>query len=1217
MSKAHKNAYNQMLELSDDDLICMIKAEKKRVGIYGNFIQGYNDFLDNGIKDIIVNAFIIEQEFPPNKDGSQPDIEKFWFKIDIKDVRVIPPKIVDYNKSTKIPLYPVQARLQNLTYAGQIYIDAVINIKAYIMDGSVKTRQHTINNFPLAQIPIMLMCKYCNLYNKTREELINLSEDPNMHGGAFIINGVEWAVATIENTTFNIPRIFKQKNYKTESVRADLISKLGDGYENSSALKVIRHTDGQIVCHITSVLATDYIIPFYMIFRAFGASNDKEIRDYITYDDVAGGDTTITLDKLINQAFNAKYKKFTNAKNVRDPVEVINLLSEEFFPTSNVWSDAQVKQNTIKAIHNKTYKILDEKCIPHIGKTEHARSRKMQYLGSIIRKLLLVDMGVIESTDRDTYAFKRLHGPGPSIAKAFKQHYNMSVVKKIKSHFVIQLHKYNIETIAVGDIFENAVNSADFEKSIAKAISSGTDSEVKMGSTSITNRLRTKQLAPQNHLHLLSIISNIESTSASAVQSGSERSEEMRSYHSSSIGYLCPVQTPVGGKNVGIVKQPAYSTYITLSSPGHLLENRILEDSDVIPYADIKPIDIPKYYPLTTIYVNGRPVGYTQDTLKFVERYRNMRRRQEIDVFITIYWNMNTNEVEFWTDYGRVVRPILKVYNNADDITYKKNKKGDIVASAEFYQYLKYTKQDAYDLHYGKITMMDLLERGILEYISAEEQKNCLIAQSIDQLMADQDPESPPIKYTHCEVPQGLIGVPILTSPFGNYNYLTKLILQGSQSRQTNGYIFNYPYRVDKSMYLQHYNEIPLVRTIAYDHTPPNGINIVIAILVSNGYNQEDSLVANKGAIDRGLFECSSYSYSKVDLARGDKARKPDPTTTMDMKAHANYDKLTEYGYPAAGTLINKGDVIIGKITPIQKKSDYKDKYSWVDNSVIYNEDEPVIIENVITDRDGNDQYFIKVQMRSVRPVITGDKFSSRSGQKGVIGLVDRESSMPFTANGVVPDLLFNCHGMITRKTMSMIMEIVVSKYCAITGTVMDGTIFKSIDMEGIQKELEKRHLNGDCTETLYNGITGEPMDARVFIGINFYQRLQKFPGDALQSIARGPSDARYRQPVRGKNSGKKIGEMEANVLYGNGCNRFIEEKMSKHSDGMIDYYCRNCSSRAITNHNYSLYDCPVCKDAVNLVGVRTSWTSKLMLQNMRAAGIGSQLQFEEPTYIE
>lgn len=1189
-------SYAANKELTDDDMINIIKAEVERRGIYGNYIDGYSEFLISGIKDVITKSFVIEKEFMPNKDGSQPDVEKFYFKVEITEVKVTPPATVDYNKSSKIPLYPTQARLNNLTYDGQIYIDAMITVKAYYLDSSVpKVRTHNMTNFPLARIPIMTHCKLCNLYGKTREELINLGEDPNTYGATFIINGIEWTVATIENTTFNAPRIYRQKNYQTEKVRADLISKLGDGYENSSAIKVILHTDGKIVCHLTSSLASDYIIPFYIIFRIFGATNDLDIYNYITLGDT--GNTAILLEKMLYNAMNAQYKKFLGAKNKRNIIDILDLLAEELFPSSLDKKD-ELKQNTLKAIYNKVYEKLDEKFLPHIGKTSAARGRKMQYLGILIRKVLLVDLGVLESTDRDTYVLKRLHGPGPSIVKAFKQHYNLSVVKKISTYIMSQMQKYGVETIAIGDIFENAVNNSDFNKAIGKAIASGTDSELNVGSTSITNRLRTKQVQSQNHLHVLSIISNIESTSASSVQSGSERSEEMRAFHSSSIGYLCPIQSP-SGKNVGIAKQPAITMCITLSSPGHLLESRLLEDKLVVPYSHIFPKDLYSYYPITTIYVNGRPVGYVQKTPELITTYKELRRTGDIDIFTTIYWNTNSNELEFWSDYGRVIRPLLRVFYDKD------------------VGYIKYTKQDAYDLATHKIGIMDLARRGVLEYISAEEQRNCLIAQSIHHLLMKQDPTVPPIRYTHCEIPQALLGIPILTSPFGNYNYQTKLILQGSQARQTNGYKFNYPNCIEKSLHMQHYNEIPIVRTLAYDYTPPNGINIVVAFLISNGYNQEDSLVVNKGAVDRGMFECSTFTYAKTELSRGDSARKPDPATTMDMKAHANYDKLNEYGYPVPGTLIQKNDVIIGKVSPIPKTSAHRSKYEWVDKSIIHNDNEEYFIVRVIMDRDGNDQYFIKVQMRTVRSVLVGDKFSSREGQKGVVGLIDREVNMPFTESGIVPDILFDPQGLITRKTMSQMLEGVVATWCARRGVITDGTTFKNIDIRAIQKRMQDAKLNPNCLERLYHGITGEPYDRAICVNLTFYQRLQKFPSETLQAMSRGPSDTRYKQPISGNRGGRRLGEMECNVIYSNGSCRFVEEKLSKHSDGIIDYYCKNCSSRAVANHNFGVYSCPICTDTLNLVGVRTSWTSKLMLQNLEGSGVNIDLEFDTNGYVE
>ena len=282
----------------------------------------------------------------------------------------------------------------------------------------------------------------------------------------------------------------------------------------------------------------------------------------------------------------------------------------------------------------------------------------------------------------------------------------------------------------------------------------------------------------------------------------------------------------------------------------------------------------------------------------------------------------------------------------------------------------------------------------------------------------------------------------------------------------------------------------------------------------------------------------------------------------------------------------------------------------------VYRENEPVIIEKIITDRDGNDQFFVKVKYRAFRPLTIGDKLSSREAQKSVIGLVMRDAYMPVTENGTKISLLMNSHSIITRKTMSQVIEMLVAKYCAMNGTIMDATIFKDIDIDEIRNKIEKEFkMDGNGTETLYNGKTGEPIGEAITVGICFYQRLQKFPIETIKATAKGPQDARVLQPISGKAGGGSIKEMEVNVLYAQGACRYIEEKHSKHSDGMIDYYCRNCSTRAVSNHHYGVYYCINCKDAINLTGVRTSWASKLMLQNMNGAGIHTELEFEPFTY--
>jgi DNA-directed RNA polymerase beta subunit len=283
---------------------------------------------------------------------------------------------------------------------------------------------------------------------------------------------------------------------------------------------------------------------------------------------------------------------------------------------------------------------------------------------------------------------------------------------------------------------------------------------------------------------------------------------------------------------------------------------------------------------------------------------------------------------------------------------------------------------------------------------------------------------------------------------------------------------------------------------------------------------------------------------------------------------------------------------------------------------MIYKDIEEGIIHNVIIDRNEDDERFCKLSVRKIRPPVIADKFSSRAGQKGVVGMVLRESDMPMSEDGIRPGLIINPHGLPSRMTLGQLYESQAGNYCAMKGTHIDGTIFRPVDIEALGNELEAMGMDRYGYHRLYSGITGEFIDCMIFMGPVFYQRLQKFAIDAVYSISKGPSDAISRQPLDGKavRGGIRLGEMERDVICAQGSAKFLQEKFFDHSDKFTEYIC-SCGKAAIVNIKKNIYKCKYCKDNANISAVPTSWSSKLFVQEMETMNIGIRRHQAPYTY--
>ena len=811
----------------------------------------------------------------------------------------------------------------------------------------------------------MVGSKLCNTYNKSRDTLLGLNEDPTDLGGYFNIKGNDWLIDNIESMTFNSSREFKNIGHKNELARGDIISKPGDNFENSSILITKLLNNDNIIFEITNNKFRDISIPFYVLFRAFGICSDKEIIEHITYSLDEGDPKIKKMLNILEKGFMSKYTPINDAYKITNQVEILELIGKHIneFYLSNLTTANKNNDNTRKYNINKVLQILDKDILPHIGLTSEDRYKKVRFLGYLIHRLLLVYMDIIPSTDRDSYKNKRINPAGVSYAKVFKTNFNFAIVQQLRRQFTKDLKSTSFSNLNLKHSFETAIYGHEFERALIQAIITG-DKTININRKAVQNRLSSQQLHRKNQINVISALRNINTTNTSSAKQSS-RANEMRRFHSSMIGYVCCVQSADTGEKVGMQKQMAISSKICLGSSSEILKKIILEDTELI-YLDNRLSNLEIYNKqLTKIFINGDWIGCCSNYSTFMLKYKNKRRKNEIHYLTTIAFDVLTNELYFWVDIGRIVRPLIIVYNNEEEF-YKSNKK------VTFQQYIKLTKQHIINLNAGIINYETLLDEQIIEFISPEEQQNCLIAKDIETL--NRSINDPLVRYTHLDIPQSIIGIPGLTSPFSNHNQAARVVFQTNQVKQTCGIpCLNFPYKSYKEMHLQVYNQKPLIKTIANKYYAPIGMNSIVAVMIYGGYNQEDSLILNQGAIDRGLFTTHHFTFEKTELEKNEEFTNPDPTMTADIKAYSNYDKLVN-GYVPIGTYIENGDVIIGKIGKLNKNEQY-DNYKYYDKSIVYKYDEPAYVWDVIKGRNEEDNLFCKIIFRSVRKVVIGDKF--------------------------------------------------------------------------------------------------------------------------------------------------------------------------------------------------------------------------------------------------
>ncbi|SCN58913.1 DNA-directed RNA polymerase III subunit RPC2, putative [Plasmodium chabaudi chabaudi] len=1165
----------------------LLPAYLKVKGLVKQHIESYNYFIKREIKTIMnatTNKII------------KSDIDEHFY-LEFLDISVGRPSIEE--NMIESNLTPQICRQRDLTYSAPIYVDV-----EYIKGNSIVTK----NNVEIGRLPVMLRSDICVLNNKDENELMQLGECPYDPGGYFIVKGTERVLLMQEQLSKN--RIIVEMDIKHNicatitSTTAESKSRCAIVYKNNKLyLKHNSFTEDIGVC---------------IILRAMGYESDQEIFQMIGSHKMYLNGILLSLYDLYTENIKTNLDALLYiGKKIRP-----RLLAKGFFSSMK---EKQVKNE--KDIIEEGLDFLSRVLLSHIQqKSKYDFRNKARCICLMIRRVLDSANNKNELDDKDYYGNKRLELAGQLISLLFEDLYKRFYFT-LKKQIDQTLSKYmqssynskmkNNSSVGGNNNFSDNSYPDVFRNLPKDIITRGMQTAISTGNWNI-KRFKMEKSGVSQVLSRLSFIACI--GMMTRLNSQFEKGRKVsgpRALQPSQWGVLCPCDTPEG-ESCGLVKNLALMTHVTNDNENN--ENLIeilytlgVEDSDSLTGEEMYKEGV------FFVVLNGILLGVHRKPLKFMKRIRCLRRYGKIGEFVSIYDNFLHNAIYISTDGGRLCRPLIIVENGKS----------------------KLLNSHIKALESGEINFFDLLKSSVIEWIDVNEQNNLLIALNEKDIN---------LNTTHLEIdPLTILGVVAGLIPYPNHNQSPRNTYQCAMGKQAIGSIgYNQFIRCDTLLYLLIYPQKPLVKskTIEFINFEklPAGQNAIVSVMSFCGYDIEDAIVMNKSSIDRGFGRCMSLRKhfielkkyfngsndivlpSPLSISKQQQMQKKSSKESNDNLANTKEDsrksinsELKKYhsldadGVVSIGYLLKEGQVYVNKYSPINVKDHVKDmskldlndfKLSEVKYKSVY----PSYVDKIIFTENGEGLKIYKIIMRQSRLPELGDKFSSRHGQKGVVGLLVNQEDMPFTESGICPDLIMNPHGFPSRMTVGKLLELVSSKSAVLDGEYKYGSIFSGTPFEEAAEVLFRYGFNWSCKELLYSGLTGEPLETYIFMGPIYYQKLKHMVQDKIHARSRGPRQLLTRQPTEGrsKEGGLRLGEMERDCLIAYGVSNLLLERLMLSSDVCDAYICEDCGMMG-----YDLC-CTFCKKYDKNVVVKMPYACKLLFQELQTMNVFPKIIVKE-----
>jgi len=1066
-------------------------------------IESYNDFIGVQIERTIgmFNPVMISSEQDFDKKNRKYKLE---IEVNFDKFHLYRAQIHENNGATKL-MFPQEARLRNFTYASTMTVDA--NIKYIVRSGeqleNVQTYHKVLPNIHIGKMPIMLKSSVCILNQYAHINHVETGECSYDAGGYFIINGSEKTVLGQERAAENKVFCYNVSKGNTKWTWLAEVKSVPDFKCISPKqinMTIASKNNGFGFPIYVQIPRVKQPIPLFVLFRALSILSDKDICEKVVFDiQNREGNNEAILTALRASVIDAN-TVLTHEDAMRQITSIV------MFTPLNMDKETGARKKRDFAIE-----ILNSDLFPHC-KTQ---AQKIYYLGYMASRVIKCSLGLTKQDDRDSYMNKRIDLTGVLLNNLFRNYFN-KVVKDMSKQVIREINTGSWRSTEDYLSIINKTNaykiikSTTIENGIKRALSTG-DFGIKNVNT---NKVGVAQVL--NRLTYVSSLSHLRRVNTPIDKSG--KLIPPRKLHNTTWGFLCVAESPEGA-SVGVVKNISYMSHITIPSHADSLHKQVephIQSLDTITNCG-ELVDAVK------VFVNGAWVGISRNPVELYNAFKDKKSKGIINIYTSVVFDIRNKEIRICNDSGRIMRPVLRVKNNRTFIT------SDVLR-----------KLDRREITWDDLVTDCRIDNAILEYIDPEEQNFSMIAMKRTDLKNGLNPTSQfNYNYTHCEIhPSTIFGILASCIPFPEHNQSPRNTYQCAMGKQAMGmYVTNFYNRMDKTAYVLSNPMRPLVdtrimRMIKLDEIP-SGAPVIVAIMSYTGYNQEDSILVNKGAIDRGLFSATIYHTEKDEDKKinGDEEIRcrPDSTKTKGMK-FGNYSKLNSKGVIPENSVIENRDIIMGKVMPIKEnRNDHTKVIKYEDASKMHRTTEDCYVDKNYTERNGDGYVICKVRIRTFRKPVIGDKLSSRHGQKGTIGNIIPEMDMPFTKSGQRPDIIINPHAIPSRMTIAQLKETLLGKVLLELGLFGDGTSFGELDVYTTRNELLKLGYENNGNEVLYNGLSGEQIDSDIFIGPAFYQRLKHMVNDKQHSRSIGPMVNLTRQPAEGRSrdGGLRFGEME------------------------------------------------------------------------------------------